>query len=188
MDLESASEVIDQALHQIGDQAKVWRKLSSVKLISSSNLVKAEQKLQEMTNMLSLNKSSVDRDAMLKSNTNHEYRASSPFNKADITEVSIMDDLHTDLITNITHQHHQKIHNSPRIFLLKNWEVIIQKRKASIPFSLRVYYVLAEDDAIFRAVSLGNLDEVLLLFTHRKASPFVRDVNGCSLLHVTSFF
>lgn len=54
IDLASASEVIDEALRQIGDQTKVWRKLSSVKLISSSNLVKAEQKLQEMTNMLIL--------------------------------------------------------------------------------------------------------------------------------------
>jgi hypothetical protein len=52
-ELEYSSEVIDQALLQIGDQAK-WRTLSSVKLISSSNLVKTEQNLQEMTNMMSL--------------------------------------------------------------------------------------------------------------------------------------
>ncbi|CAI6094436.1 unnamed protein product [Clonostachys chloroleuca] len=101
---------------------------------------------------------------MLKSNTRRGFRAQSPtpFNNADIAKDSIIGELHIDLIKNIANQHHQKLHNSQRLFLLKNWEVIIKKRKTSVPFSLRVYYVLAEDDAIFRAVALGI--QAILLF------------------------
>lgn len=50
--------------------------------------------------------------------------------------------------------------------------------------SLRPYIIQPPDSEIFYAVSGGDLNVMLRLFSSGQSSPFVRDSTGCSLLHV----
>lgn len=54
-----------------------------------------------------------------------------------------------------------------------------------IPFGLRPYITRPAESKIFYAVAGGDLDETLRLFATGEASPYIRDTNGCSLLHVS---
>lgn len=65
---------------------------------------------------------------------------------------------------------------------------IFQSRStmAGWSFNYRVYNIVSSESEIITRIQNGDKNGVLELFSTRKASPFDKDANGDSLLHVSS--
>jgi hypothetical protein len=74
----------------------------------------------------------------------------------------------------------------PSFLSNKSWDIQISKACSGWNFGIRTYITLDENAEVFQTLKRGTLEDLLMLFKTGRATPYTKNPDGWTLLHVST--